>query len=88
MLKRLVRTFISSASVTAGEFSDASVDMVFVDGESQYESVLQDIQIWSPKAARMIAIHRCSQPSVKRALEEAFGREPDLVVGDIAVFRK
>jgi hypothetical protein len=36
----------------------------------------------------MIAIHRCSQPSVKRALEEAFGREPDLVVGDIAVFRK
>jgi hypothetical protein len=62
--------------------------MVFLDGESEYESVLQDIQIWSPKAARMIAVHRCSHPSVKRALGDAVGREPDRVVGDIAVFQK
>jgi len=56
------------------QFKDNSVDMVFIDGEHTYETVKKDIELWLPKAKKIICGHDyCdSWPSVKKAVEEKF----------------
>jgi tetratricopeptide (TPR) repeat protein len=39
------------------EFSDRSVDMVFIDGEHLYDHVKADIEAWLPKTKKMICGH-------------------------------
>ena len=77
-----------SSAEAVKDFQDASVDMVFVDGAREYEAVLQDLRLWEPKARDLVAVHCQSYLSVGRAINEYFGRSPDSVVGDIAIFRK
>lgn len=55
---------------------DQSVDMVFIDGAHDYESVKQDIEAWLPKARKMICGHDWQWHSVQEAVTEKFG-EPD-----------
>jgi hypothetical protein len=63
---------------------DKSVDFIYIDGNHQYLSVKDDIMTWMPKIkdTGIISGHDYSWPTVKRALDECFGRNPDSVFED------
>lgn len=52
-------------------FSDKSLDMVFIDADHDYESVINDIKIWKPKARKLLCGHDYNWPDVKRAVNDA-----------------
>jgi hypothetical protein len=55
------------------------VDMVFIDGDHHYQSVVEDIEAWAPRTRKMICGHDYydTDPKVgwevKRAVDEKFG---------------
>jgi Methyltransferase domain len=51
------------------------VDMIFIDGDHAYASVLDDLKTWTPRARRMICGHDLAPgtPGVQQALDEFFG---------------
>ena len=63
---------------------DKSIDFIYIDGNHQYSSVKDDIMTWMPKIkdTGIISGHDYSWPTVKRALDECFGRNPDSVFED------
>ena len=77
-----------SSAEAAKDFAEGSVDMVVLDGAREFESVMEDLAMWAPKARQSVACHTAGQESVKRAFELYFGRQPDQVMGDMWVFRR
>lgn len=68
-------THIELPSVhAASQFHDASVDVVFIDGAHDYESVKADIAAWLPKVKKggMISGHDYHHLPVRQAVNEAF----------------
>lgn len=66
-------TLIKMDSAEAsGLFDDKSVDMVFIDGGHDYETVNADIKAWLPKCKKLICGHDVIQEGVPRALKENF----------------
>lgn len=72
----------------AGHYADGTLDLVYLDADHSYEAVLADIQVWLPKIrpGGAIAGHDYldgdlpqGKFGVKRAVNEFFGRPPDLV---------
>lgn len=66
----------------AESFQDASVDMVFVDADHAYGSVMADIRAWLPKTVKMIAGHDYEikqHPGVVQAVDEMFGGAHELL---------
>jgi hypothetical protein len=53
------------------------VDMVFIDGDHAYESVLEDLNIWGPRAKKMLCGHDLDPltPGVEEALKKFCGME-------------
>lgn len=51
-------------------FADKSVDMVFVDGAHDYQSVLADLKAWMPKCNWLLCGHDHSQDGVPQALKD------------------
>lgn len=52
------------------------VDMVFLDGDHDYDAVIADIDAWLPKARRLLCGHdydHADYPGVKQAVDERFG---------------
>jgi len=80
---RLIKDFSASASK---QFSNKSIDLVFIDGEHTYEAVTTDIRCWLPKLRKggIIAGHDYKNltawrrkgydfSGVDTAVDEAFG---------------
>jgi len=68
-------TLLRMTSLQASrQFQDASIDMVFIDGQHSYENVTQDISLWLPKAAKLLCGHDYSPswPGVQQAVQERF----------------
>jgi SAM-dependent methyltransferase len=72
----------------AVSYADGSLDLVYLDANHSYEAVLADIQAWLPKLrpGGALAGHDYvdgelpqGRFGVKRAVNEFFGRAPDLV---------
>jgi hypothetical protein len=59
----------------AADFQDESVDIVFIDGDHDYQPVKDDIAAWIPKVKNggLITGHDYLLPSVKKAVDEIFG---------------
>lgn len=62
------------------------IDMVFIDGDHEYDSVIADIDAWLPKARQLLCGHdyyvpaeHAGFPGVPRAVQERFGT--DVAVG-------
>lgn len=66
----VIRNISTIASKEVG-----NVDMVFIDGDHSYESVIEDIKTWLPKTNRLICGHDYSMiyPGVIEAVDELFG---------------
>ncbi len=57
----------------AATFEDASVEMIFIDGDHAYEPFKADLVAWLPKCKRLICGHDRSQDGVPKALKEVLG---------------
>lgn len=68
---------LEMVSLKAAEaFQDKSVEMVFIDADHSYESVMADIAAWLPKTIKMICGHDYNpmrHPGVVKAVDEVFG---------------
>jgi len=65
--------FIRSSSVEeAAHTEDGGLDVVFIDGKHDFESVKEDVAAWLPKLKKngMICGHDAQEPEVARALDE------------------
>lgn len=63
---------------------DESIDMVYIDGNHQYSSIVEDLENWSKKVrtGSYVAGHDYSWDSVKRAVNDFFKRPPDATFED------
>lgn len=69
--------FLKTTTVeAAGLVEDNSLDFVFIDADHSYESVKQDIQLWSPKikSTGCVIGHDINWPGVRQAVEETLGK--------------
>jgi hypothetical protein len=66
----------------ATHFEDNSVDMVFIDGAHDKESVLKDLNAWYPKCKKILCGHDIQKPGVSGALFD-FDVNADNAVGSI-----
>jgi len=80
---------IRDASPAAAEQVPGRVDMVFIDGDHHYDSVIADIEAWLPKTTKLICGHDYYDTGpdvgweVKRAVDDVFGdRVRPAIVGD------
>jgi predicted O-methyltransferase YrrM len=65
-----------SKSLDALQFiKDGELDLVYLDGDHRYESVLNDLKGWMPKlkAGGIMAGHDWSWQSIKKALKDEIG---------------
>ena len=54
------------------------VDMVFIDGDHSYDSVMQDLRLWEPRCLKVICGHdyaASTEPGVTKAVDEYFGKD-------------
>ena len=58
-----------SSVIAATLFEDKEVEMVFLDGEHTYESVLSDLQAWIPNCSKLLCGHDINRKQVVAALE-------------------
>lgn len=75
-LEGRVKDIKSYSWEAAKNFSDSSVDFVFIDADHKYESVVKDINAWLPKIKKggIISGHDYFNPcGVKKAVDENFG---------------
>jgi hypothetical protein len=66
-------------------FADKSVDMVFIDGSHDFQSVVDDITAWRPKAKRLLCGHDygcLENTEVIPAVDHVLGK-PDGVVNTV-----
>jgi hypothetical protein len=71
----LVALEMNFAEAAFSDLIPPEVDMVFIDGDHAYESVLLDLETWEPRAKKMISGHDLSAvtPGVEKALNQYFG---------------
>ena len=71
-----VRPIRLPSSIAGMLYQNDSLDMVFIDGAHDYDSVKMDIGIWRPKVryGGWIAGHDWPKVGVKDAVKELFGR--------------
>ena len=70
---RLIR---EKSWLAAGEFDDGSCDLVYIDGDHTYDSVVKDLAAWYPKVKKggIICGDDINWPGVKKAVDEFFVR--------------
>ena len=69
---------------------DVEFDFCFIDADHSYESVLADIKAWAPKVKEggCVIGHDIDFPSVRKAVEEVYGKSYDVLPDDIWLVRK
>jgi predicted O-methyltransferase YrrM len=76
-LQPYVSQLTTTSRQAAALFGDAAVDAVFLDGDHEYEGVLQDLRCWYPKVkpGGLLAGHDYDRDTVRRATRDFFQRD-------------
>jgi len=73
-------------------FEDKSLDIVFLDGNHEYDAIRDDLIAWYPKVKHLLAIHDYeTHDSVKKATDllcELYGLKLNYTFGDVAYIIK
>jgi hypothetical protein len=64
-------------------FSDKSIDMIFIDGSHDYESVKADLDAWTPKCKRLLCGHDFNNSGVATAVRNKFTHYSETGAGTI-----
>ena len=74
-VKNVVVPVRKSSLEAAKDFSDGSIDVVYLDASHEYDDVKDDILAWLPKVKQggILAGHDYTWESVKRAVDETLG---------------
>ena len=74
--KNIIKNKCSSIDY-ANKIEDESVDFVYIDGNHQYTSVIEDIKIWYPKVKKngIISGHDWSWDTVRKAVLDSFNNK-------------
>ena len=66
------------------------VDLLFIDGSHDYDSVKSDTLLWEPKVMRggTILFHDYDHPDTKRWLDERYGNKKEVLHNKIVRVRK
>ena len=70
-----------SVEVSKG-FRSKEIDMVFIDGDHDYDPFKADVTAWLPKAKKIICGHDSGYPGIIKALAD-LGLKPTEATGDI-----
>ena len=75
--KNIIKNKCSSIDY-ANQIEDESIDFIYIDGNHQYSSVVEDIKIWYPKVKKygIIAGHDWAWDTVKKAVLDSFNNIP------------
>lgn len=68
---------IRACSPAAGGQVPGEIDMVFVDGNHDYESCKADLEYWFPRTKKLICGHDYTHPAypgVRQSVDEFFGK--------------
>ena len=67
-----IKAHVGKSPDAARDFDDHSFDIVYIDAEHDYDSVMADIKAWMPKARHVLAGHDYhSFPDVARAVKDS-----------------
>jgi len=73
--------FLKMKSYKAVEFVD-SADMIFIDGNHEYNEVMKDLELWTPKIKKFICGHDyrpgMGWTDVDKAVDKFFDKKPSL----------
>jgi hypothetical protein len=70
---RNLRVFpMKSQDAAVSRLIPAKVDMVFIDGAHDWQSVMTDLECWAHRAVRLLSGHDFNMTGVKDALKEFF----------------
>lgn len=74
-----VITLQATSQEAAHVLRDYEFDWVYIDARHDYDSVIKDLELWAPKATRLVGLHDYDpiHPDVIQACQDFFGREPD-----------
>lgn len=79
-----LRTFkMTSEEAAKNSEIPEGVDMVFIDGSHDYNSVMLDLTLWYPRTKKLICGHDIYEEGVPKALETFFKCELEPVAGSI-----
>jgi cephalosporin hydroxylase len=93
MGNRIFKPIRKLSKEAAIDFKDGGCDIVFIDMNHSYESVLEDINIWLPKVkiGGYLAGHDYNivdWPFVVRAVNENFATKDLTIIGDCWIYHK
>ena len=74
---------VEKTSLEAAKMCNERVDMVFIDGSHDYESVRNDILAWLPKTKVLLCGHDFFYDDVKKAVQSIFGKDAKTGYGGI-----
>jgi len=57
--------------MAASFFRRKSVDMIFIDGDHEYEEFKQDVRVWLPVCRRLFCGHDLGEGGVTKALQDS-----------------
>lgn len=68
----VVVPYMSSEEASKSNLIPNEVDMVFIDGAHDTESVRTDLKLWAPRARKLVCGHDICEGRVKTAVEEIY----------------
>jgi predicted O-methyltransferase YrrM len=79
----LVTLKMTSANAALDRTIPEKIDMVFIDGSKDYESIMLDLKLWFPRTKILCCGHDITQEGIPDALTDFIGFIPEASVNSI-----
>lgn len=80
-LSNMITPIEKTSELASEDFADNSIDVIFIDGDHDYEAVLNDLNKWFPKMKKnsIMSGHDFGGESVRKAVLEFFANKTNQV---------